>query len=40
MVDMVIDRREIPDTLASLLKIMTKAPAAEANAVVPLAASA
>jgi acetyl-CoA carboxylase carboxyl transferase subunit beta len=39
MVDMVIDRREIPDTLASLLKIMTKAPA-EANAVVPLAASA
>jgi acetyl-CoA carboxylase carboxyl transferase subunit beta len=39
MVDMVIDRREIPDTLASLLKIMTKVPA-EANAVVPLAASA
>ncbi|WP_454701416.1 acetyl-CoA carboxylase, carboxyltransferase subunit beta [Agrobacterium burrii] len=39
MVDMVIDRREIPDTLASLLKIMTKAPA-EANAVLPLAASA
>ncbi|MDH7803171.1 MULTISPECIES: acetyl-CoA carboxylase, carboxyltransferase subunit beta [unclassified Rhizobium] len=39
MVDMVIDRREIPDTLASLLKIITKAPA-EANAVVPLAASA
>jgi acetyl-CoA carboxylase carboxyl transferase subunit beta len=39
MVDMVIDRREIPDTLASLLKIMTKAPA-EANAVIPLAASA
>ncbi|KAA3501273.1 acetyl-CoA carboxylase carboxyltransferase subunit beta [Rhizobium rhizogenes] len=39
MVDMVIDRREIPDTLASLLKIMMKAPA-EANAVIPLAASA
>lgn len=39
MVDMVIDRREIPDTLASLLKIMTKAPA-EANAIIPLAASA
>ncbi|MCZ7932906.1 acetyl-CoA carboxylase, carboxyltransferase subunit beta [Agrobacterium leguminum] len=40
MVDMVIDRREIPDTLANLLKIMTKAPAGNANAVVPLAASA
>lgn len=40
MVDMVIDRREIPDTLASMLKIMTKAPADNANAVVPLAASA
>ncbi|CUX10332.1 MULTISPECIES: acetyl-CoA carboxylase, carboxyltransferase subunit beta [Rhizobium/Agrobacterium group] len=40
MVDMVIDRREIPDTLANLLKIMTKAPADNANAVVPLAASA
>ena len=40
MVDMVIDRREIPDTLANLLKIMTKAPAETANAVVPLAASA
>jgi len=40
MVDMVIDRREIPDTLASMLKIMTKAPANNANAVVPLAASA
>ncbi|OCJ33999.1 acetyl-CoA carboxylase, carboxyltransferase subunit beta [Agrobacterium tumefaciens] len=39
MVDMVIDRREIPDTLASLLKIIMKAPA-EANAVIPLAASA
>ncbi|MBM7324241.1 acetyl-CoA carboxylase carboxyltransferase subunit beta, partial [Agrobacterium sp. S2] len=35
MVDMVIDRREIPDTLANLLKIMTKAPADNANAVVP-----
>lgn len=40
MVDMVIDRREIPDTLANLLKIMTKAPADNTNAVVPLAASA
>ncbi|OVE89736.1 acetyl-CoA carboxylase carboxyl transferase subunit beta [Agrobacterium tumefaciens] len=40
MVDMVVDRREIPDTLANLLKIMTKAPADNANAVVPLAASA
>lgn len=40
MVDMVIDRREIPGTLANLLKIMTKAPADNANAVVPLAASA
>ena len=40
MVDMVIDRREIPDTLANLLKIMTKAPADNANAAVPLAASA
>lgn len=40
MVDMVIDRREIPDTLANLLKIMTKAPADNANAVVPLATSA
>ncbi|WP_421401995.1 acetyl-CoA carboxylase, carboxyltransferase subunit beta [Agrobacterium fabrum] len=40
MVDMVIDRREIPDTLASMLKIMTKAPADNVNAVVPLAASA
>jgi acetyl-CoA carboxylase carboxyl transferase subunit beta len=40
MVDMVIDRREIPDTLANLLKIMTKAPAGNANSVVPLAASA
>ncbi len=40
MVDMVVDRREIPDTLANLLNIMTKAPADNANAVVPLAASA
>ncbi|MGC4392214.1 acetyl-CoA carboxylase, carboxyltransferase subunit beta [Agrobacterium sp. M50-1] len=40
MVDMVVDRREIPDTLANLLKIMTKAPADNANAVVLLAASA
>ncbi|MFK3691845.1 acetyl-CoA carboxylase, carboxyltransferase subunit beta [Agrobacterium tumefaciens] len=40
MVDMVVDRREIPDTLANLLKIMTKAPADNANAVVPLAVSA
>ncbi len=40
MVDMVIDRREIPETLANLLKIMTKAPADNANAVVPLAVSA
>ena len=40
MVDMVIDRSEIPDTLANMLKIMTKAPAEKANAVVPLAASA
>ncbi|WCA58687.1 acetyl-CoA carboxylase, carboxyltransferase subunit beta [Agrobacterium tumefaciens] len=40
MVDMVIDRREIPDMLANLLKIMTKAPAGNANSVVPLAASA
>jgi acetyl-CoA carboxylase carboxyl transferase subunit beta len=40
MVDMVIDRREIPDTLASLLKIMTKAPANTSKDVMPLAASA
>ncbi|WP_284778220.1 acetyl-CoA carboxylase, carboxyltransferase subunit beta [Agrobacterium sp. lyk4-40-TYG-31] len=40
MVDMVIDRREIPDTLASLLKIMTKAPANASKDVLPLAASA
>jgi acetyl-CoA carboxylase carboxyl transferase subunit beta len=40
MVDMVVDRREIPDTLASLLKIMTKAPANTSVDVLPLAASA
>ena len=40
MVDMVIDRREIPHTPANLLKSMTKAPADNANAVVPLAVSA
>lgn len=40
MVDMVVDRREIPDTLASLLKIMTKAPANTSAEVLPLAASA
>ncbi|MFK0386109.1 acetyl-CoA carboxylase, carboxyltransferase subunit beta [Agrobacterium sp. NPDC090273] len=41
MVDMVVDRHDIPDTLANLLKIMTKAPAdvAEQNPVA-LAASA
>lgn len=41
MVDMVIDRHDIPDTLANLLKIMTKAPAeATEHNVVALAASA
>ncbi len=40
MVDMVVDRREIPDTLATLLKIMTKAPANTSKDVLPLAASA
>ena len=40
MVDMVVDRREIPDTLASLLKIMTKAPADPVSEKLPLAASA
>ncbi|XUY26716.1 acetyl-CoA carboxylase, carboxyltransferase subunit beta [Agrobacterium sp. rho-8.1] len=40
MVDMVVDRREIVDTLASLLKIMTKAPAETSSEVLPLAASA
>ncbi|KAA3510601.1 acetyl-CoA carboxylase, carboxyltransferase subunit beta [Agrobacterium rosae] len=40
MVDMVVDRREIPDTLASLFKIMTKAPADTSTEILPLAASA
>lgn len=40
MVDMVVDRREIPDTLASLLKIMTKAPADPVSEKLPMAASA
>nr|WP_202033611.1 acetyl-CoA carboxylase, carboxyltransferase subunit beta [Agrobacterium larrymoorei] len=41
MVDMVIDRHEIPDTLANLLKIMTKAPAnTSVKDVAPLAATA
>ncbi|KQQ49067.1 acetyl-CoA carboxylase carboxyl transferase subunit beta [Rhizobium sp. Leaf311] len=40
MVDMVVDRREIPDTLASLLKILTKSNVQAAADVVPLAASA
>ncbi len=40
MVDMVVDRRAIPDTLASLFKILTKAPANTATDVLPLAASA
>lgn len=40
MVDMVVDRREIPDTLATLLKIMTKVPANTSKDVLPLAASA
>ena len=40
MVDMVVDRREIPDTLASLFKIMTKAPADRSTEILPLAASA
>ncbi|SCX18145.1 Acetyl-coenzyme A carboxylase carboxyl transferase subunit beta [Agrobacterium sp. DSM 25558] len=40
MVDMVVDRREIPDTLASLFKIMTKAPADTSAEILPLAASA
>ena len=40
MVDMVIDRHTIPDTLASLLKIMTKSPANTSTAVAPLVASA
>ena len=40
MVDMVIDRHAIPDTLANLLKIMTKAPANTSKDIVPLAATA
>ncbi|QCI96639.1 acetyl-CoA carboxylase, carboxyltransferase subunit beta [Agrobacterium larrymoorei] len=41
MVDMVIDRHEIPDTLANLLKIMTKAPAnTSVKDIAPLAATA
>ncbi|WP_320201028.1 acetyl-CoA carboxylase, carboxyltransferase subunit beta [Agrobacterium sp. rho-13.3] len=40
MVDMVISRHEIPDTLASLLKIMTKTPAGTSSKIVPVAASA
>ncbi|KIQ05957.1 acetyl-CoA carboxylase subunit beta [Agrobacterium tumefaciens] len=40
MVDMVVDRREIPKTLASLLKIMTKAPADPSSEELPMAASA
>jgi acetyl-CoA carboxylase carboxyl transferase subunit beta len=40
MVDMVIDRHAIPDTLASLLKIMTKAPANTSSEIVPVALSA
>lgn len=40
MVDMVVDRREIPKTLASLLKIMTKAPADPSSEELPMAVSA
>ncbi|MDR6103751.1 acetyl-CoA carboxylase carboxyl transferase subunit beta [Agrobacterium larrymoorei] len=40
MVDMVVDRHSIPDTLANLLKIMTKTPANTSKDVVPLAATA
>lgn len=40
MVDMVVDRHAIPDTLASLLKIMTKAPANASKDILPLAATA
>ncbi|MBD8687863.1 acetyl-CoA carboxylase carboxyltransferase subunit beta [Rhizobium skierniewicense] len=40
MVDMVVDRREIPKTLASLLKIMTKAPADPSSEDLPMAVSA
>jgi len=40
MVDMVIDRHAIPDTLANLLKIMTKAPASTSKELLPVAATA
>ncbi|KQR36798.1 acetyl-CoA carboxylase carboxyl transferase subunit beta [Rhizobium sp. Leaf155] len=40
MVDMVIDRHAIPDTLANLLKIMTKAPASTSKDILPIAAKA
>jgi len=40
MVDMVIDRHAIPDTLANLLKIMTKAPASTSKDILPIAATA
>ena len=40
MVDMVVDRHAIPDTLANLLKIMTKAPASTSKELLPVAATA
>ncbi|MDD1500139.1 acetyl-CoA carboxylase, carboxyltransferase subunit beta [Agrobacterium sp. CNPSo 3708] len=40
MVDMVIDRHAIPDKLANLLKIMTKAPASTSKDILPIAATA
>jgi len=40
MVDMVVDRHAIPDTLANLLKIMTKAPASTSKDLLPIAATA
>ncbi len=40
MVDMVVDRHAIPDTLANLLKIMTKAPANASKDTLSLAATA
>ncbi|MQB23052.1 acetyl-CoA carboxylase carboxyltransferase subunit beta [Agrobacterium tumefaciens] len=40
MVDMVIDRHAIPDTLANLLKIMTKAPASTSKDILPIATTA
>ncbi|MEH3110165.1 MAG: acetyl-CoA carboxylase, carboxyltransferase subunit beta [Agrobacterium cavarae] len=40
MVDMVVDRHAIPDTLANLLKIMTKAPASTSKDILPIAATA